>query len=212
MRNLLYKEFHLAIHPMFFLILLFGGLLLIPNWIYFLAVMYFLFIAVPNIFNLGKAQNDIGFSAMLPVRRNDIVKARMLSVIIFEVLQIIVAAIFAVINLAIYPAGNFLLDTNATYIGCVFIMYAIFNIIFFPMFYKTAYKVGMPVILANIAALVFATGIELLNVFVPWFRIFDGKEHLEAQLPVLAGGIIIFVLLNALALKMSVKRFDKVSL
>jgi ABC-2 type transport system permease protein len=213
MKNLLYKEFHLAINPLFYLTLLFGALLLIPNWVYFLAVMYFFFIAFPNIFTIGKANNDIGFSTMLPVKRSDIVKARMLSVIILELLQIVVAAIFAVINIAIYPAGNYLfMDTNAAYIGFVFIIYAIFNVIFFPMFYKTAYKIGFPVILANIAAVAFATGIELLNVFVPWFRIFDGRGNLIAHLSVLAGGIIVFVLLNIAALRMSVKRFDNVNL
>jgi ABC-2 type transport system permease protein len=213
MKNLLYKEFHLTIHPLFYIMPVFGALLLIPNWVYFLAVMYFFFIAFPNIFNMGKAQNDIGFSVMLPVKRSDIVKARMLSVLILELFQIVAAAIFAVINMAIYPAGNYLLmDPNAAYIGFVFIIYAIFNVVFFPMFYKTAYKIGFPVILANIAAVVFAAGIELLNVYVPWFRIFDGREHLIAHLSVLAGGIIVFVLLNIVALRMSVKRFDKVSL
>jgi ABC-2 type transport system permease protein len=212
MRNLLYKEFHLAIHPLFFLVLVFGALLLIPEWIYFLAVMYFFFITFPNIFAMGKAQNDIGFSAMLPVKRSDIVKARILSIVILEVLQIFVTAMFAVINLLIYPRGNSLLDANATYIGCVFIIYAIFNVIFFPMFYKTAYKIGFPVIIANIAAVAFATGVELLNVFVPWFKVFDGREHLEAQLFVLAGGIIIFTLLNIAAFRMSAKRFDSVNI
>ena len=61
MKNLLYKEFHLLIHPLFYLVLLFGALLLIPEWVYFVAVMYFFFIALPNIFSIGKAQNDIGF-------------------------------------------------------------------------------------------------------------------------------------------------------
>lgn len=212
MKNLLYKEFHLVIHPMFYLVLLFGALLLIPEWIYFLAPMYFFFIVFPNIFTTSRAQNDIGFSTMMPVRRSDIVKARLLSIVIFETAMILATAIFAVINLAIYPKGNSLLDTNATYIGCVFVMFGIFNIIFFPMFYKTAYKIGIPVILANIAAFIFATAIEVLNATMPWFHVLDGRGHLEAQLCVLAGGIIIFALLNFAALRMSTKRFESVNL
>ncbi len=212
MKNLLYKEFHLVINPLFFFVLLFGALLLIPEWTYFIAVMYIFWITIPNVFSIGKAQNDIGFSAMLPVRRSDIVKSRVLSIIILEVLQILAAAVFAVINLAIYPKGNFLLDTNATFIGCVFIMYAIFNIVYFPMFYMTAYKIGMPVIAAVAAAMLFALGVELLMIFVPALKFLDGKENIIAQLPVLAGGIIIFVLLNIAALKMSVKRFENINL
>lgn len=212
MKNLLYKEFILAIHPMFFLVLLLGALLLIPEWVYFLAPMYFFLIVLPNIFGMGKASNDIGFSAMLPVKRGDIVKARVFSVIILEVLQILVTAIFAVINLLIYPKGNGLIDANAAYIGFVFIIFAIFNIIFFPMFYKTAYKIGLPVVLANAAAIITAAGIELLIIFVPEFKIFDGRENLIAHFSALAGGIIVFALLSVIALKMSVKRFENVNL
>jgi hypothetical protein len=212
MKSLLYKEFHLAIHPLFYLMPLFGALLLIPEWTYFIALMYFFWMTVPNIFSIGKAQNDIGFCTMMPVRRSDIVKARILSIVILETLQIIVAVVFAVINLAIYPKGNFLLDTNMTFIGCVFIMYGVYNIVFFPMFYKTAYKIGAPVIAAISASVLFAAGVELLLIFVPVLKIFDGKEHMLAQLPVLAGGIIVFILLNIAAFKISSKRFINVDL
>ncbi len=211
MKNLLYKEFGLSINPLFYLVLLFGALVLIPQWVYFLAAMYFLFIALPNIFTTGKAQNDIGFSAMLPVRRRDIVKARIVSVVVLEVLQIIVIVIFAFINRAIYTNDNYLLDTNVTYIGCLFIMYAIFNVIFFPMFYKTAYKIGIPVIVAIAATVVFSTAVELLVLFTP-LRALDGRGDIGAQFAVLAGGIIIFILLGLLAFRISAKRFEKIDL
>lgn len=212
MKNLLYKEFRLVIHPLFYLVLLLGALLLIPEWVYFLAMMYFFFIVVPNVFSVAKSQNDIGFSAMLPVRRQDIVKARVYAIVIFEVVHILTAAIFAFINLAIYPKGNSLLDTNLTYIGCVFIMYGIYNIIFFPVFYKTAYKIGLPAIAATAATILFATGVELLILFVPALRILDGQEHIMAQLPVLAAGIALFIVMNIAALRISTKRFMRVNL
>lgn len=212
MKSLLYKEFHLVIHPLFYLVLLFGALLLIPQWAYFIAVLYIFFITVPNIFSIGKAQNDIGFSAMLPVRRRDIVKARLISVIILEVLQILSTAVFAVVNLAIYPQGNSLLDTNAAFIGCVFILYAIFNLIFFPTFYKTAYKIGVPVMAALAAAMLFGMGVEFLVAFVPAFKTLDGREHIAAQFVVLTGGIIIFILLNIMALRASAKSFETIDL
>jgi ABC-2 type transport system permease protein len=119
MKNLLYKEFHLVVHPLFYLVLLFGALLLIPEWVFFLVPMYFIFTTLPNLFSMAKAQNDIGFSAMLPIKRSDIVKARMISIVILEVMQIIVTAVFSVINLVLYPKGNFLLDPNVTYRLCV---------------------------------------------------------------------------------------------
>ncbi len=212
MKNLLYKEFHLVIHPMFYLVLLCGALLLIPEWLYFIAMMYVFLITIPNIFANSKAQNDIGFSVMLPVRREDIVKARIVSMVLLEVLQILASAIFAVVNLLIYPKGNFLLDTNITFFGCTFIMYAVFNLLFFPMFYKTAYKIGIPVVAALTAAVLFACIVETVIIVIPGLKFLDGKEHLLAQLPVLAGGILIYSLANFAAFKLSARRFASIDL
>lgn len=212
MKNLLYKEFRLAIHPLFYLILLCGALLLIPKWIFFLALMYFFFIALPNIFSMGKSDNDIVFSVMLPVRKRDVVKSRILSIVIIELAQLLVAAICAVLNRALYHTENYLLDPNFAFFGFAFIMYAVFNIVFFPMFYKTAYKIGAPTIFANVAAILFATGVEFGVLYIPALRALDGMGHIGAQLWVLALGIVLFVLLNIVAYKISARRFERIDL
>ncbi|MDO9120569.1 MAG: ABC-2 transporter permease, partial [Anaerolineaceae bacterium] len=93
MNNLLNKELRLVIHPLYYLTALFGALILIPNWVYFVALMYVLFIAFPNIFMNAKAQNDTGFSVLMPVRKRDVVKARVISMSILEILQVLVAAL-----------------------------------------------------------------------------------------------------------------------
>jgi len=213
MKNLLYKEFKLAISPLFLLISLLGALVLIPMWPYFIALMYFFFITVPNIFNISKAQNDIGFSVMLPVRKRDVVKSRILSIAAIELLHILVAVIFAIININMYSTENFLLDPNIAFFGFALIMFAIFNIIFFPMFYKTAYKLGIPIFVALIFALIFITAVELLVQIVPAAaKAFDGTKNMASQLPILAAGIVIFALANILAYKISAKRFEKIDL
>jgi len=215
MLNLLYKEFRLVIHPLYFLIALFGALVLIPNWVYFVALMYFLFIAIPNIFVNAKAQNDTGFSVLLPVRKSDVVKARVLSMAALEVLQVAVAAIFVAISLRIYNQGNFFIDANIAYLGCALVMYGLFNLIFFPMFYHTAHKVGIPFMVALIVTFLFATVIELLVVLVPAVtNVLDGRTPaaLIQQIPVLAVGITLFAGLTWLSYRLSAKRFEKVDL
>ncbi|NJD04116.1 MAG: hypothetical protein FIA99_16310 [Ruminiclostridium sp.] len=212
MKNLLYKEFYLAINPLFYLLLLFGALLLIPKWLFFLAPMYFFFIFVPNIFLLGKSQKDIEFSVMLPVRKRDVVKARIVLVVLLELLQIFVAAVFGVIHMEIYSTKNFLMDPNFAFFGFVFMMYAIFNVVFFPMFYKTAYKIGVPTIIANAAAILFAAGVEFAVLAIPAFKVLDAMRNVPAQLWVLAGGIGLFALLNIAAYRISSRRFEHISL
>lgn len=212
MKNLLYKEFNLSINPLFYLVLLFGALLLIPQWVFLIAPMYLLFITIPNVFTNGKAQNDIGFSAMLPVRRCDIVKARIASMVILEVAQIIVTGVFAVIHLMIFKQKNFFMEPNATYIGCVFIMFALFNIIYFPMFYKTAYKIGIPILVAMSAAFIFSMIVELLILSVPVLQGLGGRENIPSQLAVMAGGIVFFALVSYAAYKISARRFESINL
>ena len=215
MINLLYKEFKLVIHPLFHLVPLFGALVLIPNWVYFVALMYFLFIAIPNIFTNAKAQNDIGFSVLLPVRKSDVVKARVLSMAALEVIQIAVAAIFVAISLSLYRQGNFFIDANIAYLGCALVMYAVFNLIFFPMFYRSGHKVGIPLLVALVVTFLFSTAIELLVVLAPAAAmVLDGRspEALIRQIPVLVVGMALFALMTWLAYRRSAKNFEGVDL
>ncbi len=215
MKNLLYKEFRLVIHPMYFLVALTAALLLIPQWPYFIAMMYIFFITMPNLFSGGKAQNDIGFTVMLPVRKGDVVRARVLSVVVLELIQIALSAVFAMLNLTLYRVENFLLDPNIAFFGLTFIMYGLFNVIFFPMFYKSAQKIGMPTLTAVIAIILYAVAVEIAVPLLPEVKyVLDGinGDALVRQLLVLAAGIAVFALLTWLACRVSVKRFEKVDL
>jgi ABC-2 type transport system permease protein len=215
MRNLLYKEFRLSIHPTMFIFLSFGALLLIPSWPFFIAFGY-LFIAVTNTFFLCRSNQDVFFTASLPVRKRDIVLARVYSLTILELLQIAAAVPFALLRGVLYPHGNEAgMNTNFAFFGFVFVMYALFNAIFLPGFYKTAYKVGVPLFLAVLAAVVFAGAVEALMATVPFLREnlnAMGAGGMAGQLAVLAAGIGAFALLTTMAYRLSAKRFEKVDL
>lgn len=215
MWNLLNKEFRLVISPVYFLITLFGALLLIPQWVFFLAPMYLLFIALPNIIQYSKTQKDIEFTLLLPVRKGDAVRSRILAIAILETAQVLVTAIFAALNITLYHTPNFFIDPNVAYIGCVFAMFGVFNAVFFPMLYKTAYKLAAPLIVALTLTLFFAGGIEFLVVSVPAAtRVLDGisRDALIGQIPVLAGGAAAFILLTWFSIRVAVRRFERVNL
>ena len=113
--------------------------------------------------------------------------------------QVVVVAIFAALNIILYHTPNFFIDPNVAYIGCVFAMFGVFNIAFFPMLYRTGYKLALPLIIALVLTLLFTACIEWLVVAVPAATcILDGISinALIGQLPVLAGGIAAFVLLD----------------
>jgi len=212
MKQLLYKEFKLAINPLFCLIALTSFLVLIPSWPYFIAPMYFFFITAPNLFGLFKSNEDVRFSVMLPVRKRDVVKARFASIILLELLQIAVVVIAALIYHSIYTGHtNFFFNLNVAFFGFLFVIFGLFNIAFFPMYYKTAYKMGASTVVGMIVALAAMVVVEAL-VYIPGLQFLNSMEDLLLQIPVLIGGIIVFALLNFIAFRVSAKRFERVDL
>ena len=216
MKNLLYKEFKLGIHPSMFFFMFFGVLLLIPSWPYFIAFGY-IFIAFSNIYVMGRSNDDIFFTACLPVRKRDTVKARVYSSAAFELIQLVLAIPFAVINTTlINTQGNAAgMNINFAFFGCVLIMYGLFNVILIPGFYKTAYKVGVPVLLAITAALIFAGAVEAAVHLVPALGATVnafGTGSIGSQLAVLAAGFVIFFGLTWISYRKGAANFEKVDL
>ena len=74
MRTLLYKQLRLVCHPMTPVFCMFGVMLMIPNypltvvWFYVMLGLFFTFLNM-------REQKDIYYSAILPIRKRDTVKA-----------------------------------------------------------------------------------------------------------------------------------------
>ena len=215
MNNLLYKELRLAMHPTVFIFLSFGILLLIPSWPYFMAFGY-LFLAVMNTFMNGKSNHDTFFTASLPVPKRDVVRARVIAIAAAEILQIIAAVPFAYLNTLINPHGNLAgMNPNIAFLGFVFVMYAVFNAVFFPMFYRTAYKVGIPMLAGTLASVLFVGAVEFLVHTVPFLRTnvnTVGADHLGSQLIVLFADIILFFIAMRFSCRRAADNFEKVDL
>lgn len=212
MKALLYKEFKLAVNPLFYFVPLFSVLILIPQWVFFVAPLYFCFMSAPNLFTLSRNYKDIYFSTTQPVRRRDIVKARAVTLVALELLQILVAAVCVAVRLLWMRQANFFIDPNLAFLGLVFAMFGLFNLVLLPMFYKTAYKIGVPTIVATAAALLFATAVELGIIYVPFVRAFDGMQTTAAHILTLVAGVAAFAGLSAAATGLAAARFEKIDL
>ena len=217
MYNLLLKELKLGVNPFFYVMpFLTGALMLIPGWLYFVVILYFCFITVPNMSERYKTQNDLLLSMTLPVTKKDIVKAKVAVIVILELLHISTAVIYGVINTHLYP--NFIYFNYGPTIGfwgLCFVMLAIFNIIFISMYYKTAYAYGAATIAGIVGAMIFAAGAEWLGIINPFiFNLFKGSsaDNIAIQLTILMIGISIFLIFTYIASKIAEKRFKKVEI
>ena len=77
MKKLIYKELRLTVHPTMWLFLLLTAMLLIPSYPYYVAFFY-MCLAAYFTFLSAREERDVYFTAMLPVTKADMVKARVL--------------------------------------------------------------------------------------------------------------------------------------
>lgn len=215
MKNLLYKECKLALHPTTFLFWLLSAMLLIPSYPYYV-LFFYTCLGVFFICLSGRENKDIAYTMLLPVRKGDIVRARIATACGVELLQAVIAVPFALIRNFIFPMNNAAgMEANVALFGISLALMGVFNLVFFPRYYRDPDKVGMPFLLGSVTYFVLLAVFESFTFFVPFFRdMLDTKDpqFLGAKLAVFAAGALVFVICNLSACRISEKRFEKLDL
>lgn len=214
--SLVKKELFFSTHPTLWLFALLGVLTIIPNYPMIIAPGY-VFLAVFNAFNIGRANKNLDFTVTLPVRRRDVVTASAAVIIAFETLTLAVCGICAAIaDFVISPAGNNVgLDPNLAFFGVVLTGYGVFNLIFLAGFYRTGYKSGFPTLFGLVGYFALYAACETLVRIIPALTAsLDGLN--PAYLPVraitFAIGAMLFAAFTCAGVKTGQKKFDKISL
>jgi hypothetical protein len=216
MKTLLYKEFKLAAHPTTYLFLALCTMMLIPRYPGYAEFMY-VCLSIFFIFLAGRENKDIFYTVLLPVRKRDVVKARCLMVALIELVQIALSVPFAILSNRISPDhGNMAgIDLNVAFFGLVFIFMSVFNIVFFPIFYRSAQKVGISLAVGGGAILLYYFAVEML-VWIPspvsTFLDTLAPEMMVKHLPILLAGMAVWVLTWILTYNRSAANFEKVDL
>lgn len=214
-KNLIFKEWKLAVHPTGYIFLFMGAMLLIPNYPYYVAFFYQT-LGIFFTFMTGNATNDIFFTTLLPVRKRDVVKARLYTVVGLEVFQLVIAVPFALLRSKITPPENLVgMDANIALFGLVFIMFGMFNVVFLPLFYRTAHKIGTPYLLATSVMTAVIVAVELVIQLTPTLKeALDttATAYFPQQIILLAAGMVLFVLLNWVAYRQSAYSFEPLDL
>lgn len=213
MFNLLMKELRLAAHPNLFIFTALGVLVIVPAYPY---GMVFLFgcLAPFITFMYGRETNDIYYTALLPVKKSDVVKAKFMLVIVAQMTQFLITLPFAFLRIYLLPEGNPAgIEANIAFYGFGLITYAVFNYIFLTSFFKTAYKVGKAFLLAIVTATLIVLVMEVI-VHFPGMEWLDSVEPdvMVKQLPIVVVGIIVYFISTFSGYRVSVKRFEQVDL
>ena len=225
MKALLYKELRLAMHPICYLfIFIFPFMILIPayplgiSFIYILTCYPILFLGA----NKGQQSNDLLYSVLLPVRKKDIVKARIATVILMQVTFILfLSALYplarlindAIIQTSSKPENYMIpglgLDSYVLLLAIGIIGYAVADLIFFPIYYKKGKSIVMSTLL-TILGFVLYIGVFTIGLpFIPGLEIMNNM-HLGIQFAILGAAILISSILHLVVYRISSKRLEKV--
>lgn len=215
MKQLLNKEIRLALHPTVPLFWLLGAMLLIPNYPYYVIFFYTL-LGIFFVCLSGRENNDIAYTLTLPVRKRDVVAARMALAVGIELVQIAVAIPFAVVRRHLPLPGNQVgMDANIAFFGLGLFLLGSMNAFFFPRYYAAPDRVGKVFAKTAVLSFVAIGALETLAHALPLFRDqldTPDPQFLPQKLACLALGAAFYTLSTGLAYRVSVRRFEKLDL
>lgn len=213
MAKLLYKELRLAAHPTLFVFMSMGALVLIPAYPY--GVVFLFGCLAPYITcQYGRETRDTYFSALLPIKKREVVLGKVLMAVFVELTQLLISVPFAFLRLVILPTANPVgMEANFAYYGFGLMVYALFNFVFFTKFYKTAFKVGAAFLLGCVPLTMGIAATEVLC-HIPALEWLDstGPDMARTQWPILAAGACLYALSFFVTYRVSAKRFERVDL
>ena len=230
MKNLLYKELKLCVPSFVFFYLAFSCMLLIPSYPYLVA-FFFICNATMYIFTQGQANGDFQYSAMLPIAKRDIVRARYLSVMLFQMLFVVLCTGLIFLHhglpskgLPSNPAG---IDGGLTLLGAGLSVIGLYNLIGIPAYFKSDIKIGrimLTTIIGLFAYIFIVEGIAIASAAAQeTVPLFDWIERTldcfpetpaawTAQIIALLLGAAAYAALTALGLRKSIRNFEQVNL
>ena len=223
MKALLYKEFKLAMHPMCYIfVAMFPFMILIPaypvaiGFIYVLSCYPVLFLGA----NKGQQSNDLLYSTLLPIRKRDIVKARIFTVAIMQFAFIAIMSALSPLAIFIRQAiaassgepvvdiglgmGSFVLILAIAIVG-----FSIADLIFFAKYYKNGKSIVGSTLLTILG---FAGYLGIFTIGLPFI---PGLEFLNAlplwvQFICLAVALGIYAAMHVVVYKVSSKELERV--
>lgn len=225
MKNLLYKEFKLSVHPLCYIFIGISSLfILIPNYplavgfIYLLSFYPLLFVGV----NKGQQSNDLLYTCLLPIRKKDAVLARIITVVILQLAHILTVSM-------LYPISyllNYLLNSDAEnpstisspglglnsfvlLLAFVIIGFGIADLIFFSIYYKNGKSIVCSTLLTIITFVIYLALFTIALPLIPGLEILN-KIHIGIQFGCLFASLLISFGLHYLTYKVASKKLEKV--
>lgn len=220
MKNLLYKEFKLSVHPLTYL---FMGLMalsaLAPGMPSFIPLVYFgvtytfLFIGM----NKTTTTNDLFYTCNLPISRKEVVKARIFSTSALQLIELVlIFSVFAIVKFAIQsPQDIDIISIDITHgiflLGAYLICFGIFDLVYLPWFYRNGKSIIANMFVAIISMSIVGAILTIGSYYLMKDLLVVGgpKANYLIQFGFLAFGIMCWIGSKFLVLHLSAKNLTK---
>ena len=213
--KLLKKEVRLCLHPTAPLFLALSSMILIPNYPYAVSFFY-VTLGVFFICLTSRENHDAAYTVSLPVSRKQIVEGRILLVCCLEALDLAAAGLMVWVKRLIGFTPNAAgMDANIALLGEGLILFGMFNLIFFPCWYRDINKVGAPFLLGSTAVFVYILAGIVSTYALPFVRdCLDTPDpaFLKEKLLFVGAALVFFTAALRLSAQLSVKQFERVDL
>jgi len=216
MGKILLKEMKLSASILSYVFIVFGLMFLLPGYPV-LCGAFFTTLGIYQSFQNTRETNDILFSALLPISKEDVVRGKYLFVCLIELCSALLMTLIAVLRMTVFADSpvyreNALMNANGFALGTAFVLFGLFNAIFVGGFFRTVYRIGKPfiyivvnfVVIAVAEALHHFPGLSALNAF--------GTDAFGLQMGLLILGMSIYVVLTYISFRKSCSRLERIDL
>ena len=217
MGKILLKEMKLSASILSYVFIVFGLMFLLPGYPV-LCGAFFTTLGIYQSFQNTRETNDILFSALLPISKEDVVRGKYLFVCLIELCSALLMTLIAVLRMTVFADSpvyreNALMNANGFALGTAFVLFGLFNAIFVGGFFRTVYRIGKSfiiyivvnfVVIAVAEALHHFPGLSALNAF--------GTDAFGLQMGLLILGMSIYVVLTYISFRKSCSRLERIEL
>ena len=213
--KLLKKEFRLCMHPFCYILPLLSSLVLVPAYPYGVCCFY----TALGIFFIclsARENHDASYTLTLPVSRREAAAGRICLCVCLEMIQLLCMGLFILLKNAVIPGSNPAgLDAGLAVIGEGFLLYTLFNLVFFPRYWRDISKPGVAFVIASVVLFLWII-LEIVATYaVPFVRdTLDtpDPEHLREKAVFTLCAAALFAAGSFLSARLSGKRFESVDL
>ena len=206
----------LTANPLSYWFIVFSAMTMIPRYP-ILVGSFFICLGIFYTYQQVREYDDITYTVMLPVKKQDVVTAKYLFVLFIECIAFILCLFLTIMRMrflgdAAPYVTNQLMNANATYLGYIMLVFATFNSIFLAGFFKTTYKIGKPFILFCVVTTVIVFMGEILH-HIPGLESLNDSSNLNVpQIVILLFGVAMFKLCTWFSYQKAIKDFERIDL